>query len=679
MPNTIQYDPTRTTTLRGQYSREMRRRFYALRSLIIAAVAERDVFGLSTTMPMSFNAAALTTNALPEAQAWRFATSDEKIRSFNRWLSKEVEDGILEVDGTGKPWTAKYVNSAYRKGSVRSYSEAHKEEMAESPEFYSGRRTQFLESSFAQPERLSKLKLLYTRSYEDLKGITSAMSQKISRTIADGLGKGLNPRVIARALSKDVTGITRQRALTMARTEVIYAHAEGQLDSFEEMGVEDLTVMSEWGTAGDDRVCPKCSAMEGTVFTIDEARGLIPAHANCVLGYTRVLAPGALAMMKTQYTGEVLEFVTVGGRRFSVTPKHILLTKYGFARAEAVHKGLDLVVDTSLYGASETPDYDRDVSSIADAFKSASESSGVRSVRMPITPKDLHGDARSCDEEVDVVFSDGVLWNGLKAELGETSTNHTLPSCGGGLTASGLSALAESLVRVAHSSDSSMGRCRDALAFLLGCVFEALDIGFAAGAVSDTVVLQSFHDDRPASVEGLSKSLNRHAILKELQHALDIDWHAVLAGGTPYLASIFEKSRFDRVAFDSIVARNATNAPTLDGMQFDKVAVVERRHVTSLPVYDIQTMSTAYSIGGVIASNCRCSWRPANVGEQPKTKRYWTKAQKEQRIEKSLKAGLPKRTRSGEKVPQTIAEAKRRSTWSGKDVRVKKPPAGVDL
>ncbi len=77
--------------------------------------------------------------------------------------------------------------------------------------------------------------------------------------------------------------------------------------------------------------------------------------------------------------------------------------------------------------------------------------------------------------------------------------------------------------------------------------------------------------------------------------------------------------------------------------------------------------------------NCRCAWIPANVGEQTERKRFWTKKDKERRVKKSLTAELPKRTRGGKKVPQTVSEAKRRSTWAGKDKTIKTPPSGADL
>jgi DNA topoisomerase-1 len=40
-------------------------------------------------------------------------------------------------------------------------------------------------------------------------------------------------------------------------------------------------VEAEWMTAEDDRVCPKCSRLEGHVFTLDVIERLIPRHPNC--------------------------------------------------------------------------------------------------------------------------------------------------------------------------------------------------------------------------------------------------------------------------------------------------------------------------------------------------------------------------------------------------------------
>lgn len=222
----------------------------------------------------------LTANA-PGPKAFQFKTKDEKLKSFNRWFADLVNQGILEVDRTTRPWLAKYVESAYKKGAIRSYLEAHKKELGRTADFYAGTREQFLRSAFETPERMSKLKLLGTRAFEELKGISAEMSRQMSRVLADGMAHGKGPYEIARTMSNTITGIERKRAKVLARTEIIHAHAEGQLDGYEEMGVEEVSVDVEWSTAGDDLVCELCDEMEGEVFTIDEARGLIPKHPNC--------------------------------------------------------------------------------------------------------------------------------------------------------------------------------------------------------------------------------------------------------------------------------------------------------------------------------------------------------------------------------------------------------------
>lgn len=266
-------DPTRTTMLRRQFAAEMRRRFAAISRAIREIVIDLDVFGLEPGQPFIFNV---------ERQEWRFQTDEQKTRSFRRWLQSQVDQNLLTTDATGRPWTGTFVESAYRRGTVRAFTDARREALAEDqPGFIEGSRAEFLRSAFTQPERLSKIRLLATRSFEELRGVTAAMSQQLNRVLSDGLSRGLGPREIARTLTSTVTRITRTRALVLARTEIIHAHAEGQLDAFEDLGIEEIGVLAEWSTAGDDRVCPQCQAMEGQTMRIREARGLIPRHPNC--------------------------------------------------------------------------------------------------------------------------------------------------------------------------------------------------------------------------------------------------------------------------------------------------------------------------------------------------------------------------------------------------------------
>jgi SPP1 gp7 family putative phage head morphogenesis protein len=265
------HDPSRTTLQRRAFVVEVVRRLRALKAAVVELVSTEDAFGLKPRQQFS----PLKTNA-----RYEFLTSSDKVDAFNGWLQSQIDANVLGVQRGEDAWTAKYIESSYKKGMMRAYTDAHKKELAAKPAFYNQSREQFLKDSFAAPETREKLKLLFTRTFEEMKGMTNAMKGQMSRVLADGLAHGRSAAEIAGDLA-DRIDVSMARAKTIARTEVIRAHAEGQLDSYEELGVKELGIMAEWSTAGDDAVCPLCVPLEGTVYKVEEARGLIPRHPNC--------------------------------------------------------------------------------------------------------------------------------------------------------------------------------------------------------------------------------------------------------------------------------------------------------------------------------------------------------------------------------------------------------------
>jgi SPP1 gp7 family putative phage head morphogenesis protein len=276
MPNVLRGDPTRTGGIRRKFEADIRRRMAKLRSKIWDLIVKQDAFGLKGTTPAADTVAKLLGNT-----RWQFLTTSEKQEQFQTWLQGEIDSGMLSTNVAGEPWTAKYIDSSYRQATVRSYVDSNTKRFAGEFDVLQQSQADFLIEAFAQPERLSKLKVLQTRAFEQLKGLTGDMASQINRELANGLGAGLSPRDIARNMNKRIKGLTKRRALMIARTEVVHAHAEGQLDTFEDLGVKEVGVMAEWSTAGDDRVCDRCGPMEGQILKIKEARMLIPRHPNC--------------------------------------------------------------------------------------------------------------------------------------------------------------------------------------------------------------------------------------------------------------------------------------------------------------------------------------------------------------------------------------------------------------
>jgi len=217
---------------------------------------------------------------LRNARDFELMTDSDKIAAFRKWLEEQFED--LVGDETMEDLLERFARAGFAKGMGRAWDDAKKAATGQQKlDFYSGTKEDFLRSSFSNPVSVDRVKMLAERSFSDLEGVGDALAAQIQRTLMDGLVQGLNPRDVARNLCDDVDGVGKSRAETIARSEIIRAHAEGQLTTLEEMGMDEVGAKVEWLATPDDRVCPTCSSYEGKVYQISEARGMIPHHPNC--------------------------------------------------------------------------------------------------------------------------------------------------------------------------------------------------------------------------------------------------------------------------------------------------------------------------------------------------------------------------------------------------------------
>jgi SPP1 gp7 family putative phage head morphogenesis protein len=136
------------------------------------------------------------------------------------------------------------------------------------------------QSTIGQKVAAKRANSLSTRNFMEWEGITEAMNAKLGEILADGVSHGQHPREVARAITKEL-GIPSERAINIARMEIMRCHSEGQLDEVENLGVSELGTAVEWSTAGDDRVCKMCAPLNGIVLTTKEARDLLPRHDEC--------------------------------------------------------------------------------------------------------------------------------------------------------------------------------------------------------------------------------------------------------------------------------------------------------------------------------------------------------------------------------------------------------------
>lgn len=313
--NPLKVDPTRSKTLRRLYERAFMRRYKQLARDIYQLVVVEDAFGLKqrNTFNQEQNNGQIdrdtredrkevgqidrdgtpknTSNRRSkelgiENQRFAFMSSPEQLEQFQRWLKTQTDLKVMggATKATDEAYWNAFVEEGYKKGQGRAWDDTHPKAIAAGKEqvpFFQGTRQEFLRSSFGSPVAVDKVKLLAARVFTDLQGVNAVMASGLTRALTEGMAQGQNPSVIARRMQDEIRGIGMRRATLIARTETTRAHAEGQLDAMEKLGVEKVGVAVEWSTAGDDRVCPLCQPLDGIVMSLKEARGIIPRHPQC--------------------------------------------------------------------------------------------------------------------------------------------------------------------------------------------------------------------------------------------------------------------------------------------------------------------------------------------------------------------------------------------------------------
>jgi SPP1 gp7 family putative phage head morphogenesis protein len=267
------YDPTRTTMLRRRFSGEIRRLLARIKLKVLELVIKEDAFGIAPRRV--FPATELFLNRTVRNQRWALRTIAQKVKEFGGWLKETVKDAISSLSGV---WD-RYIKEGLIRGLERAWSDTRRVGGKELAAIQAAKE-EFLRSALSQPKVKEKLEVLTQRVVNDLEGVTDQMTARMVRTLTDKLSKGASPAEVGKALADEVDK-ARPKAESVARTETIRAHAEGQLSGFDGLGVEKVGARVELTTVGDDRVCHLCEGLEGTVMWLEDAEGVIPVHPNC--------------------------------------------------------------------------------------------------------------------------------------------------------------------------------------------------------------------------------------------------------------------------------------------------------------------------------------------------------------------------------------------------------------
>lgn len=271
-----QLDPSRTLTLRRAYGREYKRRWQS-----VAAVTRSTV----------------TAGILHPGGQFHAPTVEGRVKNVADWFSKVIADSVT---GNGL-WQRPYLAQAYIRGIRNAHADLRRNgwQIDDDPA-----------ALIRRVAHAPTLNAFYNQADRDL--------QRVRREIVETAGKQLRGRLFGWVGNQDEqeeeqpqtdeewllalllllllagqqSGAGRSGAI--ASSLIVGAAAEAVLNRLAELGIGLVSPEIEnlFTTAGDSRVCPTCQELASRdtgrgpgVYSVADARGLIPVHVGCRCGW----------------------------------------------------------------------------------------------------------------------------------------------------------------------------------------------------------------------------------------------------------------------------------------------------------------------------------------------------------------------------------------------------------
>lgn len=238
-------DPQGTDALDAKAAREFRRRL-------------REC-GKAYTDALEQIPATLATNA----RTYRYQL-DQGLFSWLLESAGRLVDAALLEGGLESLWFfERYIKVATTRGISQQLSNIS----TQSPEYKAARGNVLL----SEPH-LQRMLLLRTRVFEDMKGFAQGVKTDLARLLADGMGRGQGPLVIAQNI-KEQLKVEQHRAERIARTEIATAQRRAKWDEADDAErLLDRRTMEMHFSALSATTRATHSARHGKLYTREECR-----------------------------------------------------------------------------------------------------------------------------------------------------------------------------------------------------------------------------------------------------------------------------------------------------------------------------------------------------------------------------------------------------------------------
>lgn len=435
---------------------------------------------------------------------------------------------------------------------------------------------------------------------------------EFSRVVRLGMSQSETNQQIARRV-RDMMGVQQRHAFALVKTST---QAVAMQARDEMLAANDDVVKGKISVATlDSHTTFLCADCDGATYNLQndpiepKKRPYIPIprHFNCLTGDTLVSAVcGVSGISKRWFDGNVFVIHTASGAKFTCTPNHPVLTDRGWVAASLIAVG-DTVFNCVDGERKAVIDGDNEniESTIHDVFESLASSGKMRSMPVPLSSEDFHGD--SSDKEVAVVLTNSFLWSKFYPFIGEAF---------GKLSFIGRSTIVSFLLNcfglffsLASRSFSafagSISSCRKNLPFFDRAVFHSGKLLFRSISLLKAVFNKYFFNNARRNIKNLSDSCKSLSGIKKLNDLV-----------------IARSKRVVIWLINTRLNKNFTHciAPMWDdgsNILNSHAGIIKADNVISVRtvnysghVYNLETNEGWYCANGIITHNCRSMWTP---------------------------------------------------------------------
>jgi hypothetical protein len=450
--------------------------------------------------------------------------------------------------------------------------------------------------------------------------ITDTMRNDIIRVLDKGVENGWGVEEIVTELKKE--GLIRSRARVIARTEIIRAANQGHASAAKDLPFE---VDKKWNAARDHRTRHAHNFINGHIvnengyFRVPNYKGDKPTGTfsemlypgdpeapasqtvNCFLPseLTNVNPSIVKKAFRSRYKGKTITIQTGGGRKFSCTPNHPILTLRGWVKASDLTSSDNLVHSSFIEDQLGIQLNIQDKPTTFEQFYNSFARDGVV-VGLIGSIVNFHGDKPTGN--VDVVFSDRELCDRFKSGLAQSSSYVTFHQTNLRKRFSfGQSAFSLQGFKVfcRFISYYLMGFGNQIFSFFLRCLGHSEQHRFASATGGNSHFFKSSNQYVSGNRVFPSESFYTHTgfevrdYLTQGQNDFFSSPHFV---GDAYFVN---QRRTDAESISDFI-RTFTGFTKFDNI----IGITEGFHDGY--VYNLETTYQIYDINGFVAHNCRC-------------------------------------------------------------------------